>query len=119
VRLSQLENERFVELPPTWTTRLVNDAAFAGRGLGRSIVCEVNSWDLALQLVGAAVGVGIVPGSLSHPTIAGATPSVLLKPLADISLERHLYLAFPSVGNSHRQRPVPSMRFGISATISH
>jgi DNA-binding transcriptional LysR family regulator len=98
VRLSQLDNERFVEVPPTWTTRLVNDAAFAGRGFGRSIVCEVNSWDLALQLVGAGVGVGIVPGGLSHPTIAGAAPSVLLKPLADISLERHLYLAFPSVG---------------------
>ena len=98
VRLSQLENERFVEVPPTWTTRLLNDAAFAGRGLGRSIVCEVNSWDLALQLIGAGVGVGIVPGGFSHPAIAGPTPDVLLKSLADVQLERHLHLAFPSVG---------------------
>ncbi|MCU1525281.1 MAG: transcriptional regulator, LysR family [Microbacteriaceae bacterium] len=98
VRLSQLEHERFVEVPLTWTSRLLNDAAFAGRGLGRSIVCEANSWDLILQLVGAGVGVGIVPGGLSHPTIADPTPSVLLKPLADVQLERHLHLAFPSVG---------------------
>ncbi|HEV7848009.1 MAG TPA: hypothetical protein VGO88_01620 [Mycetocola sp.] len=56
------------------------------------------------QMTGAAtcssfcVGVGIVPGGLSHPTIADPTPSVLLKPLADVQLERHLHLAIPSVG---------------------
>ncbi|MCU1583217.1 MAG: transcriptional regulator, LysR family [Microbacteriaceae bacterium] len=98
VRLSQLEHERFVEVPPSWTSRLLNDAAFAGRGIGRRVVCEANSWDLVLQLVGAGVGVGIVPGELSHTTIADPTPSVLLKPLADVQLERHLHLAFSSVG---------------------
>lgn len=98
VRLSQLEHDRFVEVPVTWTSRLLNDAAFAGRGLGRTIVCEANSWDLVLQLVGVGVGVGIVPGGLSHPTIADPIPSVLLKTLADVQLERHLHLAIPSVG---------------------
>jgi DNA-binding transcriptional LysR family regulator len=98
VRLSQLEHERFVEVPPAWTSRLLNDAAFAGAGIGRSIVCEVNSWDLMLQLVGVGVGIGIVPGGLSHPAIAEPAPSVLLKPLADVQLERHLHLAIPAVG---------------------
>lgn len=99
VRLSQLEGERFVEVPQAWTSRLLNDAAFAGQGLARTIVCEVNSWDLVLQFVGAGVGVAIVPGGISHPTIADPTPSVLLKPLADVQLERQLHLAIPSVGD--------------------
>ena len=98
VRLSQLEHERFVESPPSWTSRLLNDAAFAGRGIGRNVVCEVNSWDLILQLVGAGVGIAIVPAGLSHPAIAGPAPSVVLKPLADVQLERQLHLAIPAVG---------------------
>lgn len=98
VRLSQLEHERFVEVPPTWTSRLLNDAAFAGQGIGRRVVGEANSWELVLELVGAGVGVGIVPGGLRHPALTDPTPTVLLKPLVDVQLERHLHLAIPSVG---------------------
>ena len=98
VRLAQLEHERFVEVPLAWTSRLLNDAAFAGRGVARRVVCEVNSWDLVLQFVGAGVGIGIVPGGLSHASIADPDGSVLLKPLADVQLERHLHLAIPAVG---------------------
>jgi DNA-binding transcriptional LysR family regulator len=97
VRLAQLENERFVEVPSTWTSRLLNDAAFAGRGIARRVVCEVNSWDLLLQFVGAGVGIGIVPGGLGSAS-ADASESVLLKPLADVQLERLLHLAIPAVG---------------------
>jgi DNA-binding transcriptional LysR family regulator len=98
VRLTQLEDERFVESPPSWTSRLLNDAAFAGHGIGRNVVCEVNSWDVMLQLVGAGVGIAIVPGGLRHPAIADPMPPVLLKPLVDVQLERQLHLAIPAVG---------------------
>ena len=98
VRLAQLEHERFVEVPLAWTSRLLNDAAFAGRGVARRVVCEVNSWDLVLEFVGAGVGIGIVPGGLSHASIADPNGSVVLKPLADVRLERHLHLAIPAVG---------------------
>jgi DNA-binding transcriptional LysR family regulator len=96
VRLAQLENERFVEVPLTWTSRLLNDAAFAGRGIARQVFCEVNSWDLVVQFVGAGVGIGIVPGGLGQA--GDASGSVLLKPLADVQLERLLHLAIPAVG---------------------
>ena len=44
VGLRQLADERFVEVPPGWTGRLLSDAAFAGEGIPRRVVCEVGDW---------------------------------------------------------------------------
>jgi len=38
VNVTQLANERFVEVTPGWTARLLSDAAFAGKGIPRDIL---------------------------------------------------------------------------------
>jgi DNA-binding transcriptional LysR family regulator len=50
VNMRQLANERFVEVPAGWTARLLSDAAFAGEGIPRRVVCEVGDWELFLEL---------------------------------------------------------------------
>ncbi len=78
VSLGQLADERFVEVPPGWTGRLLSDAAFAGEGIPRRVVCEVGDWELFLELVSAGVGIGFAPVGLQYPVLT-APDSVLRK----------------------------------------
>ena len=66
VTISQLADERFVEVPAGWTGRLLSDAAFAGAGIPRRVVCEVGDWELFLELVSAGVGIGFAPAGLQY-----------------------------------------------------
>jgi DNA-binding transcriptional LysR family regulator len=100
VSLRQVADERFVEVPQGWTGRLLSDAAFAGEGLQRRVVCEVGDWELLLELVSAGVGIGFAPVGLQYPVLTAPDSLLRLIPVADARLERHLYLMLPSVGET-------------------
>ncbi len=100
VSLRQLADERFVEIPPGWTGRLLSDAAFAGQGIARRIACEVGDWELFLELVSAGVGIGFAPVGLQYPVLTAPDSVLRFVTVADLHLERHLYLMLPSVGET-------------------
>ena len=100
VTVRQLADERFVEVPQGWTARLLSDAAFAGEGIPRRVVCEIGDWELFLELVSAGVGIGFAPAGLRYPVLTGPDSALRLIPVAGVRLERHLYLMLPSVGET-------------------
>jgi DNA-binding transcriptional LysR family regulator len=100
VTLSELANERFVEVPPEWSARLLSDAAFAGQGIPRRVVCEVGDWEVFLELVSAGVGIGFAPVGLQYPVLAAAGSVLRLIAVEGVRLERHIYLMLPSVGET-------------------
>jgi DNA-binding transcriptional LysR family regulator len=100
VTVRQLADERFVEVPQGWTARLLSDAAFAGQGIPRRVVCEVGDWELFLELVSAGVGIGFAPVGLRYPVLTGPDSALRLIPVAGVRLERHIYLILPSAGET-------------------
>jgi DNA-binding transcriptional LysR family regulator len=100
VTMRQLANERFVEVPPGWTARLLSDAAFAGEGIPRRVVCEVGDWELFLELVSAGVGIGFAPVGLQYPVLTAPDSVLRLIAVEGVRLERHIYLILPSVGET-------------------
>jgi DNA-binding transcriptional LysR family regulator len=100
VNLAQLGDERFVEVPPGWTARLLSDAAFAAEGIPRRIACEVGDWELFLELVAAGVGIGFAPVGLQYPVLTDPDSVLRLIPVAGVLLERHIYLLLPSLGET-------------------
>jgi DNA-binding transcriptional LysR family regulator len=100
VTIRQLADERFVEVPPGWTARLLSDAAFAGEGIPRRVACEVGDWELFLELVSAGVGIGFAPAGLRYPVLTAPGSVLRLIPVEGVRLERHIYLMLPSVGET-------------------
>ena len=100
VTLKQLADERFVEVPTGWTARLLSDAAFAGQGIARRVVCEVGDWELFLELVSAGVGIGFAPVGLQYPVLTAPDSVLRLIPVAGVRLERHIYLILPLAGET-------------------
>jgi DNA-binding transcriptional LysR family regulator len=100
VSLPELADERFVEVPAGWTARLLSDAAFAGEGIPRRVVCEVGDWELFLQLVSAGVGIGFAPVGLPYPVLTAPDSVLRLIDVVGLRLERHIYLMLPSVGET-------------------
>jgi DNA-binding transcriptional LysR family regulator len=100
VTIGQLADERFVEVPPGWTARLLSDAAFAAEGIPRRVACEVGDWELFLELVSAGVGIGFAPVGLQYPVLTAPDSVLRLIPVAGARLERHIYLILPAVGET-------------------
>jgi DNA-binding transcriptional LysR family regulator len=100
VNLGQLGDERFVEVPPGWTARLMSDAAFAGEGIPRRIACEVGDWELFLELVSAGVGIGFAPVGLQYSVLTAPDSVLRFIAVAGVRLERHLHLMLPSAGET-------------------
>src|SRR5258705_12202909 len=100
VSIRQLAGERFVEVPPGWTGRLLSDAAFAGEGIPRRVVCEVGDWELFLELVSAGVGIGFAPAGLQYPVLTAPDSVLRLIAVEGARLERHIYLILPSAGGN-------------------
>jgi DNA-binding transcriptional LysR family regulator len=100
VTLSELANERFVEVPPGWSARLLSDAAFAGEGIPRRVVCEVGDWEVFLELISAGVGIGFAPVGVQYPVLAAPDSVLRLIAVEGVRLERHIYLMLPSVGET-------------------
>ncbi|WP_440064398.1 LysR family transcriptional regulator [Streptosporangium sp. OZ121] len=98
VTLERLSREPFIETDPSWTTRIRIDSAFAAAGLSRRITCEVADWTLLMNLVGAGLGVALVPPSCAR--VAGTdSPGggpVALLPLAAEPLVREIALVLPA-----------------------
>jgi DNA-binding transcriptional LysR family regulator len=100
VTLSDLAKERFVEVPAGWTARLLSDAAFAGEGIPRRVVCEVGDWEVFLELVSSGVGIGFAPVGLKYPVLTAPGSVLRLVAVQGVHLERHIYLMLPSVGET-------------------
>jgi DNA-binding transcriptional LysR family regulator len=100
VNLTQLADERFVEAPPGWTARLLSDAAFAGEGIPRRIVCDVGDWEVFLELVSAGVGIGFAPVGLQYPVLTAPDSVLRLVAVEGVHLERHIYLILPQAGET-------------------
>ena len=100
VSLRQLAEERFLEVPPGWTGRLLSDAAFASQGIPRRVVCEVGDWELFLELVRAGVGIGFAPVGLQYPVLTAPDSVLRFIAVSDVRLERHIHLMLPSVGET-------------------
>src|SRR5260370_28693659 len=100
VNMRQLANERFVEVPAGWTARLLSDAAFAGEGIPRRVVCEVGDWELFLELVSAGVGIGFAPVGLQYPVLTAPDSVLRLVAVEGVHLERHIYLILPPAGET-------------------
>jgi DNA-binding transcriptional LysR family regulator len=100
VTLSELANERFVEVPPAWSARLLSDAAFASEGIPRRVVCEVGDWEVFLELISAGVGIGFAPVGLQYPVLTAPDSVLRLIAVDGVRLERHLYLMLPSAGET-------------------
>jgi len=105
VNLRQLASERFVEVPPGWTARLLSDAAFAGEGILRRVVCEVGDWELFLELVSAGVGIGFAPVGLPYPVLTAPDSVLRLIAVEGVRPERHIHLMLPSVGETRSGGP--------------
>jgi DNA-binding transcriptional LysR family regulator len=100
VSIRELAGERFVEVPEGWTARLLSDAAFAGAGIPRRVVCDVGDWELFLELVSAGVGIGFAPAGLRYPVLTAPDSVLRLIPVEGVRLERHIYLMLPAVGET-------------------
>jgi DNA-binding transcriptional LysR family regulator len=92
VTLSELADERFVEAPPGWLSRVMSDAAFANAGIARRVVAEVGDWQLFLELIEAGVGIGFTPGLIPSPLHRIAVEG--------LAMERRLYLIMPPAAES-------------------
>jgi DNA-binding transcriptional LysR family regulator len=67
LRLADIADEPFVELPPAWGTRINNDHAFAAAGLAREVAYEINDTASLVEFVRHGLGVALFPRSLVGP----------------------------------------------------
>jgi DNA-binding transcriptional LysR family regulator len=95
LRVSDLDGERFVDVPPGWVGRLLSDAMFAGAGITRRIVAEVGDWELFLELVTAGVGIGFAPVGLPFAGLGRPGGPLRQVQVEGVAMERHLYLILP------------------------
>jgi DNA-binding transcriptional LysR family regulator len=68
VRLDEIADERFVDLPDDWAIRVLNDRAFAEIRRSRRVAFEVNDIVTLLTIVQLGMGVAIVPQSVCRRT---------------------------------------------------
>jgi DNA-binding transcriptional LysR family regulator len=99
VRLVDLAGERFVDVQPEWSARVMVDAAFAAAGVTRRVRCEVNEWELFLDLVAAGLGIGFIPEGLALESTASGTSRLCVVPVQGLNLLRHIQLALPRAGD--------------------
>jgi DNA-binding transcriptional LysR family regulator len=64
VQLSELTEATFVDFPGGWGVRAAVDHAFAAAGLSRRVTIEVADVNTCLRLIGAGLGVAVLPLSL-------------------------------------------------------
>jgi DNA-binding transcriptional LysR family regulator len=64
VRLPELAQETFAELPQGWGTRLATDRAFAAAGVRRTVHYEVNDTATVVEFVRHGLAVALMPASV-------------------------------------------------------
>ncbi|KAA8885668.1 LysR family transcriptional regulator [Nocardia colli] len=97
-RLADLTDERFVDVGVDWSVRLIVEAALTAAGVVRQARCEVNTWELFLELVLAGAGIGFVPAGLAQQT-AARTPRLRIVTIEEPELRRHIQFAAPNPGD--------------------
>lgn len=73
ITLAQVAGVPSADLPPGWSLRTGNDAAFAGAGLERRLEYEVNDSSSIVDLVRHGLAVALIPATLlppGDPTVA-------------------------------------------------
>ncbi|MFI7000519.1 LysR family transcriptional regulator [Nocardia sp. NPDC050175] len=95
VYLTDLADERFVDVGVDWSVRVTIDAALTAAGVVRQSHCEVNTWELFLELVLAGAGIGFVPAGLAQQA-AARTPRLRITTIEDPGLQRHIQFAAPN-----------------------
>jgi DNA-binding transcriptional LysR family regulator len=68
VRLTEVVDERFVDLGDGWAMRRINDRAFAELPQPRRVAFETNDVDELLEVVGRGLGVALIPTSACRRT---------------------------------------------------
>ncbi len=99
VRLADLAGERFVDVHPQWSARVMVDAAFVAAGVTRRVSCEVNEWELFLELVAAGLGIGFLPEGLALEAAVSGASRLCIVAVAGLELQRHIQLALPRAGD--------------------
>jgi DNA-binding transcriptional LysR family regulator len=99
VHLADLAGERFVDVHPEWSARLMVDGAFVAAGVTRRVCCEVNEWELFLELVAAGLGIGFLPEGLAREATLSGTSRLRIVEVTGLTLERHIQLALPHAGD--------------------
>jgi DNA-binding transcriptional LysR family regulator len=64
VDLAMLADEPFIEFPEGWGTRMATDRAFAGAGVRRTIVYEVNDVASVIEFIANGLAVALIAPSL-------------------------------------------------------
>lgn len=92
IALSDLADERFVDVPRYWAVRTQLDQLFLEAGLRRKQVCEVDDWGMALDLVAGDVGLAFLPRAVAEQ---GRDSGVWHRVLTDVEVERRVDFALP------------------------
>ncbi|MFJ8005100.1 LysR family transcriptional regulator [Streptomyces fagopyri] len=82
-----LGGEAFVDFHPDWGPRRITDAAFAEAGVRRTVTLEVSDVHSLLELVGAGLGIAVVPRHFGLKREAAGLTSLLLKGAGDAPYE--------------------------------
>ena len=69
VRMSDLADEQFIDVPERWASRTLADRALADAGIERRSIIEVSNVQLALRLVAEQTGVALLPDVSADYTV--------------------------------------------------
>lgn len=99
IAVADLDGERFIDVQAGWSARSLVDAALAAAGVTRTVVCEVNEWELLLDLVSRSAGIGFVPEGVARHAVGHTHASLRSTSVAHQQLRRHIQLALPRHGD--------------------
>jgi DNA-binding transcriptional LysR family regulator len=102
IALSEVADDEFVMLRPSWELRSLSDELCAAAGFVPRVAFECDDLAVARGFVAAALGVAIVPGA-DAPTDTDGPGGVRLLPLTDEGAFRDVGLAW-----SETRRLLPS-----------
>ena len=91
VRMTELNDESFIDHPAGWGTRAASDQFFAAAGLRRRVVYEVGDTAGVVNLIAHGFGVGLLP-----PSVVPSGENVALVPIRGRRPQWEISLALPS-----------------------
>jgi DNA-binding transcriptional LysR family regulator len=105
VALTELADERFVDMPEGWGVRMATDRAFAAAGIARTVSFELNDSASVIEFVREGLGVALLPAPM-----AAIAPEVPQIPIADAAPSFDIFLAEPT----GRRRTAAATAFGAT-----
>jgi DNA-binding transcriptional LysR family regulator len=86
VRLAELVDETFIDVPPQWGSRLSTDRLFAEQGLRRNVAIEVGDVATVTELIRAGLGLAFVAPSSAPAEVRGQLVDVRPHPVFTVSM---------------------------------